>query len=126
MNKIIKKSWLLLLLVSFGLSTSSCSDDDNDEPSAVVGKVTITNSSTYTLTDFTVNFINDSYEIITREKKGTLKPNEKVTVDIPIGATNYYMGTTSNGRYYWSPNYSTSVKSQVLTDQIIGNWTANS
>lgn len=125
MNKIIKNLWLLLLLVSFGFSVSSCSDDDDDEPSAVVGKLTITNNSTYTLSNFIVNFTNDSHEIITKEQKGTLKPKDKVTVDIPIGATLYYMGTTSNGKYFWSPDYSTTVKSQVLTDQIVGNWSTN-
>lgn len=108
------------------MSVTSCSGNDNDdEPSAVVGKLVITNSSSYTLSDFVINFTNDSHEIITREQKGTLKPKDKINVDIPLGATLYYMGTVSGGNRFWSPDYSVSVKNQVLTDQIIGNWSAN-
>ena len=51
----------------------SCGDDDKDEPSAVVGQLTIQNKSSYTLSAFMVNFTNDKGEIITREEKGTLR-----------------------------------------------------
>lgn len=115
----------LLLIMAFSFTASSCSDDKNDEPSAVVGKISITNSSSYTLSGFIVNFTNDKGEIITREQKGTVKPKDKISVDIPIGATMYYMGTSLQGTYFFSPDYSVSVRNQVLTDQIVGNWTSN-
>lgn len=115
----------LFIITFLSFSLSSCGDDKEDEPSAVVGVVTITNTSTYTLSNFIVNFTNDDHEVITREQKGTVKPKDKVTVEIPIGATKYYMGTTVNGKYFFSPDYSVSVRNQILTDQIVGNWTAN-
>ena len=118
------KLFSLLLITFLSVSLTSCGDDE-DEPSAVVGKVTITNSSTYTLENFIVNFTNDGGEIITREHKGTVKPKDKVLVEIPIGATKYYMGTTVAGTYFFSPDYATTVRNQVLTDQIVGNWTSN-
>lgn len=117
---------IFFVVLTMGFTMTSCSDDDDDEPSATVGKVTIINSSTYTLSDFRVNFVNDGDELITRELKGTVKPKDQITVDIPIGATKYYMGTTMSGRTFWSADYSVSVKKQVLTDQTVNNWKTNS
>lgn len=122
MKSYIKYLWYVLAVFIFATTVVSCSKDDDGEPSAVVGRVSILNNTSYTLDDFMVNFINDSNEIITRESKGTLKPKETVMVDIPIGATQYYMGTVEGGIRFWSPNYAVSVKNQVLTDQIVGNW----
>lgn len=113
-----------MVLLMMPVVMGSCSDDD-DEPSAIAGKVNIRNSSTYTLSDFMVNFTNDKGEIITREEKGTLKPNDVVSVDIPIGATYYYMSTVMSGYRFFSPDYSTSVRQQVLTTQTVGNWLTN-
>lgn len=119
------KLFNLILITFLSFSLASCGDDKDDEPSAVTGKITITNSSTYTLSNFIVHFTNDDHEIITKEQKGTVKPKDKITVDIPLGATKYYMGTTASGKYYFSPDYSTSVRKQILTDQIVGNWSTN-
>lgn len=113
----------LLLIMAFSFTASSCSDDKNDEPSAVVGKISITNSSSFTMSQFTVFFLNDEYERITTEQKGTVKPKDKISVDIPIGATKYFMAMVYGGNVYASPYYSVSTRNQVLTDQIVGNWT---
>lgn len=118
-------SGLLLLVAFFALcaGASSCSDDKkNDEPSAVVGTLSVVNNSRYTLEQFQVNFMNDDLEVITTEPKGTLKPGGSVEVEIPIGATKYYMGTVMAGSRYWSANYLVSVRRQVLTDDIVGLW----
>lgn len=111
----------LFVLLITSTAITSCSKD-NDEPSPVVGKVTITNNSSYTLSSFVVVFVNDHQETITTENKGTFKPSEKIQVDIPIGATEYYMSTVAGGERFFSVNYNVSVKTQVLTDQIVGNW----
>lgn len=118
-----------LILVMFAIfcctAFTSCDKDDDKEPSTTTGRVNITNKSQYTLYDFGVVFTNSKGEKITAEDKGTLKPNDKVTVDIPIGATYYYMRTYLSGKYYFSVDYSTDVRSQVLSDQVVGNWTSN-
>lgn len=123
--KIVKQLPIYLIVMLMSVFVAACGGDDKDEPSATVGKLNITNNSTYTLSDFVVNFTNDSGEVITREQKGTVKPNDKVSVDIPIGATKYYMGTSLYGTRFWSADYAVSVKKQVLTDQIVGNWSSN-
>jgi hypothetical protein len=114
-----------MLFVILGLTVSSCSKDDKDEPSAVAGSIRVTNKSSYTLDDFRVNFTNDKGETITIEQKGTLKPEASVTVEAPIGATYYYMSTVMYGDRYFSADYAISVKSQVLSDQIVGQWKKN-
>lgn len=124
MKKAIKLFGLLFMVCLFAPMTS-CGDDDDDEPSAVVGKVEILNNSKYSLENFFVNFTNDHGEIITREQKGTIKPKERVYVDIPIGATYYYMGFRDSGYTFFSVDYAVSVRNQVLTDQIVGNWSTN-
>ncbi|MCM1451803.1 MAG: hypothetical protein NC102_06065 [Clostridium sp.] len=115
---------LFAVVLTMGFATSSCGGDD-DEPSASVGKVSILNSSTFTVNNFQVIFVNDKMEIITRESKGTLKPKDKVNVDIPIGATEYYMGGVMYNTVFFSANYKVSVTNQVLTDQTVGQWTTN-
>lgn len=125
MEKFIKNLFMVMILAAFSVSFTSCGSDDDDDPSATVGRLTITNNSTYTLDSFMVNFTNDKGEIITRESKGTLKPKDKITVDIPIGASYYYMSTYVYGDRFFSVDYATTVRTQVLTDQIVGNWTAN-
>lgn len=112
------------MLLTMSVSMISCSDKD-DEPSAVVGKVLIQNKSSYTLASFKVNFTNDKGEVITQEDKGTLKAGDAVKVDVPIGASYYYMSTIAGSQRFFSPDYSVSVRMQVLTDQIVGNWRAN-
>lgn len=115
----------MVLLVMPVLMGSCSDDDDDDDPSAYVGKVNIRNSSSMTLYAFMVHYINDGREIITTEDKGTLKPNEVISVDIPIGATKYYMSTFSDGDRYFSPDYSASVRQQVITDQNLEHWHPN-
>ncbi len=116
--------FVVALMFTTAFALTSCGD--NEDPSASVGRVHITNRSTYTLDDFVVNFTNDSGEIITREKKGTVKPGQTINVDVPIGATYYYMGTYFYGKNFWSANYPVSVRTQVLTDQIVEEWKSNS
>jgi len=126
MKKFLKFFPVLFAVMLTGLVTTSCGDDDEDDvPAGVVGHITIKNSSKYELDDFVVNFINDDLELITRERKGTLKCNASCQVDIPIGATKYYMGTSQGGKMFWSANYDISIRSQVLTDQSVGNWSSN-
>ncbi len=126
MKNLLKHVAMLAFTLFLGLAATSCSDDDDkDEPSAVVGKISITNKSTYTLDNFMVNFTNDKGEVITREQKGTLKPSGKVSVEVPIGATYYYMSTAVNGTRFFSVDYAVSVKTQILTDQIVGEWKSN-
>lgn len=124
MKKFIKL-FFPILMVMVCLGFNSCSKDHDDEPSATVGKLSVTNSSTYTLNEFTVIFVNSRMETITIERKGTLKPKDQVSVDIPIGATEYYMGTIMYSTTFFSPNYDINVKRQVLTDQTVGQWTTN-
>ena len=89
-------------------------------------KVTITNSSTYTLYRFRVVFMNSRLEELTDRDFGTLDPGTTITADIPTSATEFYMATYSNYKWYFSPNYDISYTSLSLTTAEIGNWSANS
>lgn len=120
MKKVINLFFMMMVLLA-STTFASCSSGD-DEPSSTQGKVTITNKSTYTLEEFRVLFMSVSDEVITIEKKGTLKPGAKETVDIPLGAKTYYMSTYLGGYNYFSADYEISVRSQVLTDDVVGLW----
>lgn len=108
-----------MFILAFSCCVSSCSGDDSPSSGK---KVTITNSSSQTLQSFTVVFTNSRDEIITTENKGTLKPGEKVTVESPIGATEYFMMGAVSGKVKASPNYEVSVTKQVITDQTLEFW----
>ncbi|MBQ6965717.1 MAG: BACON domain-containing protein [Bacteroidaceae bacterium] len=89
-------------------------------------RVTITNGSVYTLERFRVVFLNSRFEKLTDRDFGTLSPGSSVTVDIPTGATEYYMATYSGSTWYFSPNYTVDYTTLNLTTDEIGNWSANS
>lgn len=89
-------------------------------------KVTITNSSTYTLYRFRVVFMNSRLEELTDRDFGTLDPGTTITADIPTSATEFYMATYLNSRWYFSPNYDVTYTYLSLTTAEIGNWSANS
>lgn len=86
-------------------------------------RVTITNSTIYTLKRFTVHFLNSRMEELPDRDFGTLSPNSTITADIPTGAAEYYMAFYDS-RWWFSPNYSIEDSEMVITD--IGQWTANS
>lgn len=89
-------------------------------------KVTITNSSTYSLYRFRVVFMNSRLEELTDRDFGTLDPGTTITADIPTSATEFYMATYLNSRWYFSPNYDVTYTNLSLTTAEIGNWSANS
>lgn len=71
-------------------------------------KITITNNSTYSLYRFRVVFINSRLEELTDRDFGTLDPGTTITADIPTSATEFYMATYSNYKWFFSPNYDVS------------------
>ena len=89
-------------------------------------KVTITNNSTYTLYRFRVVFVNGKYEELTDRDFGTLDPGTSITADIPTSATEYYMATYLNSKWFFSPNYEVSYTNLSLSSSEIGNWSTNS
>ena len=89
-------------------------------------KVTITNSSTYTLYRFRVVFMNSRLEELTDRDFGTLDPGTTITADIPTSATEFYMATYLNSKWFFSPNYDVTYTNLSLTTAEIGNWSANS
>lgn len=92
----------------------------------ITNKVTITNSSTYTLYRFRVVFMNSRLEELTDRDFGTLDPGTKITADIPTSASEYYMATYLNNKWFFSPNYDVTYTNLSLTTAEIGNWSANS
>lgn len=89
-------------------------------------KVTITNSSTYTLNRFRVVFMNSRLEELTDRDFGTLDPGTTITADIPTSASEFYMATYLNNKWFFSPNYDVAYTNLSLTTAEIGNWSANS
>ena len=89
-------------------------------------KVTITNNSTYTLSRFRVIFLNVRGEQLTDRDFGTLDPGMSISADIPTSATEYYMATYLNSRWFFSPNYDVTYTNLSLGTAEIGNWSANS
>lgn len=89
-------------------------------------QVTITNNSTYTLYRFRVVFLNSKNEELTDKDLGTVDPGQKITVDIPTSATEYYMATYLNYKWFFSPNYDISYTNLTLSTSEIGNWHSNS
>lgn len=88
--------------------------------------VTITNSSTYTLERFTVVMCNAKYETFSQQDFGTFYPGNTITMPIPTGATQYYMGTYLNGKWFVSPDYDIQFTNLTLSTSEIGQWKANS
>lgn len=89
-------------------------------------KVTITNSSTYSLYRFRVVFVNSRSEELTDRDFGTLDPGTTIIADIPTSATEFYMATFLNSKWFFSPNYDVSYTNLSLSTAEIGKWSANS
>ena len=89
-------------------------------------KVTITNSSTYTLYRFRVVFMNSRLEELTDRDFGTLDPGTTITADIPTSASEFYMATYLNSKWFFSPNYDVTYTNLSLSTAEIGNWSAHS
>lgn len=119
--KAMKYLSMVLLMLVTSVCMFSCSDDDED----AVSVVSIVNQSTYTLERFTVVFVNDRMEILTQRDYGTFNPGDRVSAEIPTGAAEYYMGTYLSGRWFVSPNYNITITTNNLSQDVIGQWTAN-
>lgn len=88
-------------------------------------RVTITNNSTYTLYRFRVVFLNSRNEELTDRDYGTFDPGMVVIADIPTSATQFYMATYLNNKWFFSPNYDTTFTNLSLSTGEIGNWSTN-
>ena len=89
-------------------------------------KITITNNSTYSLYRFRVVFLNSRLELLTDRDCGTFDPGATVTVDIPTAATEFYMATYLNNRWFFSPDYDVTYTDLRLTTGEINNWSSSS
>ena len=111
MKKIFNFKWMAMLMVAvLSLGFTSCSDDDDKEPSGIY----ITNGSSYSFNRFTVVYLNDKSnndgEIISTQDFGTLNPQGSVTASIPAGATYYYLYMINGSESYVSADYAITVK----------------
>ena len=88
--------------------------------------VTVTNNSIYVLERFRVVMLNSKMETLTDRDFGTLSPGNSVTMDIPTGATEYYMATYLYSTWFFSPNYDIQYSSLSLSTDEIGGWKSNS
>ena len=104
--KAMKYLSMVLLMLVTSVCMFSCSDE-------------------YTLERFTVVFVNDRMEILTQRDYGTFNPGDRVSAEIPTGAAEYYMGTYLSGRWFVSPNYNITITTNNLSQDVIGQWTAN-
>lgn len=89
-------------------------------------RVTITNNSTYSLYRFRVVFVNSRFEELTDRDFGTFDPGTTITADIPTAATEFYMATYLNSKWFFSPNYEISYTRLNLSTAEIGNWSTSS
>ena len=73
---------------------------------------------------FTVIFWNDDKETITNKEYGTFSQGETKNIDIPAGATQYYMGTYMYGSWFVSPTYKLAgYQTLSLTSDMVNSWT---
>lgn len=119
--KNLMRFFTVMVLMTLALPTLTSCDPDPE----VKDTVYIDNKSTYTLYSFGVIFETSGGETITIEEKGTVKPGQKFSVDVPTGAGRYYMRTKIGSTYYFSVYYNISDRNQVLTDDIVGYWSSN-
>lgn len=85
-------------------------------------KVTIRNSTSYTLSRFMVLFYNSYNELLSSIDKGTVNPGESVSVDIPTSAVRYFIGTQVGSLLLVSPYYDVEYKSLTITNPMIQSW----
>ena len=85
-------------------------------------KVTIRNSTSYTLSRFTVLFYNSYNEVLSSADKGTVNPGESVKVDIPTSAVRYFIGTQVGSLLLLSPYYDIEYRSLTITNSMIQSW----
>lgn len=119
-----KSSRNCILYISAGDASAMVSVTQSGKQQAT--RVNISNNSTYTLERFTVHFINSRLEELSSRDFGTLYPGGSISVDIPTGATEYYMATYLGSRWYFSANYAVEYTDMNLTAAEVGNWSANS
>ncbi|MBR1838796.1 MAG: hypothetical protein IJ786_04485 [Bacteroidaceae bacterium] len=115
-----KISYLMIVMLSLFMTVNvftACSDDDGDDSTLV-----IRNSSSYSLQNFTVVFVNSHDEIVKTFPKGTFNPSETLTFPIPEGATEWWMGGNFDGGTHVSPNYEVSIKSLNIDNGLLRAW----
>ena len=118
MKTFTKYLMVMIAMMAMCVSLSSCGGDDPD-------CITVTNNSgSYVLERFRIVFLNTSGETLQDKEYGTFSPGDSHTVEIPTGADEYYMATYS-GKWYFSPNYSVSLKKNKLTYDGIQQWRSN-
>ena len=122
--KAMKYLSMVLLMLVTSVCMFSCSSDDDGDPTAG-GTISIVNQSTETLERFTVTFLNERMEILTQRDYGTFLPGDNISAEIPTGAAEYYMGTYLYGMWFFSPNYSISIRTNNLTQSVVDQWTTN-
>ena len=119
-----KDSRSCVLYINAGSASATISVNQSGKVAET--KVTITNNSTYTLNRFRVVFMNSRLEELTDRDFGTLAPGTTITADIPTSATEFYMATYLNNKWFFSPNYDVTYTNLSLTTSEIGHWSTNS
>lgn len=114
------------LVVIAGKASQTITVTQEAKPVILDNKVTVKNSSTYTLPRFRFVFVNSRMEPLADLEKGTLYPGGSLSADIPTAATEYYMATLINGTWFFSPNYNVKYKSLNLSTSEVDGWQANS
>lgn len=122
--KKLKLFSLMLMLLTLCVPMTSCSDDEDDEPA--YGTLTVINNSTYSLSRFTIHFVNDDLEEISSRDFGTFEPGDTEKMEIPAGATKYYFGTYISYNWYFSAYYKVNIKRIELDNSMVGQWKTNS
>lgn len=118
-----KSSRNCVLYINAGSASTVVSVNQSGKEQAT--NVTITNNSTRSLYRFRVVFMNSKYEKLTDRDFGTFDPGRTISVEIPTGATEYYMATYLNSMWFFSPNYDVSFYNLNLSTSEIGNWSTN-
>ena len=121
------KMCAIIMVTVMSVCFSSCSKDDDKVTTPPDNNIHITNNSTYTLSRFTVIFWNDDKETITNKEYGTFSTGEEKEIPIPSGATQYYMATNMNSKWFVSPTYKISeFKTLKLSTDMVNVWTTSS
>lgn len=129
--KNFSKYFSMLMLAIGIVCVTACGGSDDDAPTTintpvipVSNNLTITNNSSYTLARFTVIFWNDYNETVTNKDYGTFTINETKSIEIPAGATQYYMATYLASKWFVSPTYKlANYRSLALTTDMVNAWT---
>ncbi|MBP3473033.1 MAG: hypothetical protein J6K41_12560 [Paraprevotella sp.] len=132
MKKIFFRLMMLCMTALVLPIATSCSDDDDDmtpnipEQPTPSNTVYITNGTgSISFQRFRVAFLTANGETLTNKEYGTVNVGESITATIPTGATQYYMGTVLNGKYFFSPNYPVSITNIKVSYDELMEWRAN-